>query len=275
MSEHVQIDEVLKQYRALTQKECIRIKTHERTPENVFDSKFGGLPYLPHDTSCPVTESGEQLHFLAQYHLDELPPNNIGLPSIGMLQFWVLMDEYMGINNDNHIINDKHRVIYYETIDQSVTRDDVQKKYTYPEHEIYNPVFKELAITFELGQNVMSFGDRYSDGIRSKIDGFSNLSESDHNKFWLAVNEEGHFIGGHPVYPAHDVRDTRYSETFNKLNIDYSKHDVLLLQMDSEMNDDGKNLIVWGDVGNAHFLITKDDLACRDFSNVLYEWSCY
>lgn len=277
MSNQFQIDELIEQYRALTKKECVHIKTHEKIPKHVWDSKFGGLPYLPYDATCPVTASGEQLHFVAQYHLDALPPNNIGLPSTGMLQFWVLMDDIYGIDNKNHIRNDKHRVIYYETVDKTVTREDVAKKYAHPEDEYLNPVFNELSITFEIGENVMSFGDRDFDKVIQKIGvDLEQLSKEAHDKFWLTANMEGHFIGGHPTHVQQDIRDPRLLEVINPSQMDYSKYDILLLQIDSELNEARtKDLILWGDCGNAHFYITKDDLAQLDFSKVMYEWHCY
>ncbi|MCE4956034.1 YwqG family protein [Macrococcoides caseolyticum] len=274
MAEHEKFDEILKQYRALTRQECIHIHTHESTPENVWNSKFGGLPYLPHDATCPVTVSGEQLHFLAQYRLDELPPNNIGLPSTGILQFWVLMDEMTGLNEDNYILNDTHRVIYYPEIDMTVTREEVIEKYRFPEDAFANPVRGEYAITFHLGENMMSYEDRDFHKVTSQIDGFENLSEADDDKLYEAVNQEGHLIGGNPVFPQYDIRDSRYIE-FNKHHLDYSNYDILLLQIDSERNDATGDLITWGDCGKAHFFVTRDDLARCDFSKVLYEWSCY
>jgi hypothetical protein len=31
---------------------------------------------------------------------------------------------------------------------------------------------------------------------------------------------------------------------------------------------------MWGDMGTANWLITPEQLAARDFSQVLFEWSC-
>ncbi|UOB20905.1 YwqG family protein [Macrococcus armenti] len=274
MSNNEQFDKVINTFRNLTRKQCIDIKVIENSNPNITDSKFGGLPYLPQDVHCPTTPEGEQLHFLAQYRLDEIPKNDIGLPTTGLLQFWVLMDEMIGLNDDNYILNDRHRVIYYPKIDMTVTRDGVSEKYRYPEDEYANPVRGEYAITFQLGENMMSYEDRDFQKVTSQIDGFENLSEADDDKLYEAVNQEGHLIGGNPVFPQYDIRDSRYIE-FNKHNLDYSNYDILLLQIDSERNDATGDLITWGDCGNAHFFITKDDLAQLDFSNVMYEWNCY
>lgn len=271
------IDELLERYRSFTKKECIHIKTYEQVPTYVWESKFGGLPYLPHDAQSPTTQDGKQLHFVAQYHLDVLPKNKVGLPSKGMLQFWVLMDDVYGIDNNNHALNDKHRVIYYETVDKTVTREDVEKKYRHPDDEYFNPIIKELSISFEIGENYMSFGDRNFDNVLQQLGvDLEQLSDEEQNKFWLTVNIEGHFIGGHPTHIQQDIRDTRLSEMINPSQMDYSKYDILLLQIDSELNEAcTKDIILWGVCGNAHFYITKDDLAQCDFSKVMYDWNCY
>lgn len=184
------------------------------------------------------------------------------------------MDDVYGIDNNNHALNDKHRVIYYETVDKTVTREDVEKKYRYPDDEYFNPVINELSISFEIGENYMSFGDRDFDKVVNQIEGYDYLSEADEDKFYEIVNQEGHYIGGNPVFPQYDIRDSRYIE-FNKHNLDYSNYDILLLQIASEWYDNTGDLINWGDSGSAHFFITKDDLERLDFTKVLYEWACY
>ena len=49
--------------------------------------------------------------------------------------------------------------------------------------------------------------------------------------------------------------------------------DILLLQIDT---DDGKGTcgIMFGDCGNCQFMISREDLLKRDFSNVYYDWAC-
>lgn len=65
-----------------------------------------------------------------------------------MLQFWILMDDINGIDNNNHALNDKHRLIYYETVDRTVKRESVEKKYKHLDDEYFNPVFTELSFSF-------------------------------------------------------------------------------------------------------------------------------
>ena len=49
--------------------------------------------------------------------------------------------------------------------------------------------------------------------------------------------------------------------------------EILLLQIDT---DDGKDSceIMFGDCGNCQFMISKEDLLNKNFSNVHYDWAC-
>ena len=47
---------------------------------------------------------------------------------------------------------------------------------------------------------------------------------------------------------------------------------INLLTLVSETEGDGE--IMWGDAGTANWLITPEQLAARDFSQVLFEWAC-
>ena len=39
------------------------------------------------------------------------------------------------------------------------------------------------------------------------------------------------------------------------------------------MDSDGEE-VLWGDCGVANFFIKDEDLAKKDFSNILYSWDC-
>ena len=44
---------------------------------------------------------------------------------------------------------------------------------------------------------------------------------------------------------------------------------------DPQGGEDSRTIeIMWGDMGTANWLITPEQLAARDFSQVLFEWSC-
>ena len=81
-------------------------------------------------------------------------------------------------------------------------------------------------------------------------------------------------MGGYPYFTQDDPRDRSPAGGWKG---GISGHTVLLFQSDSENGGDPKNWIddiCWGDAGVANFFITPEDLAKRDFSNVIYTWDC-
>lgn len=74
---------------------------------SVFDSKMGGLPYMPQDRGYPM-KNGKALPFFAQLNLDRLRTDIIeGMPDRGMLQFFLE-------NEKNFVVRYYERIIYDE-----------------------------------------------------------------------------------------------------------------------------------------------------------------
>lgn len=85
---------------------------------------------------------------------------------------------------------------------------------------------------------------------------------------------EFHKIGGKPIFVQGDPRDFRD---------DLKNYTANLLTMVSEVFRDPQAgscshpylaEIMWGDLGTANWLITPEQLAACDFSQVLFEWAC-
>ena len=72
-----------------------------------------------------------------------------------------------------------------------------------------------------------------------------------------------HKLGGHPEFTQQDPRQEHDG---------LDNYTINLLTMFSE--DAEKFVTVWGDQGTANWLITPEQLKNRDFSKVLFEWSC-
>ena len=67
-----------------------------------------------------------------------------------------------------------------------------------------------------------------------------------------------HQAGGYPVFVQWDFRKPDY----------LAAYDTVLLRLTSD------DFLMWGDVGEANFLIRREDLAKRDFSKVIFWWDC-
>ena len=69
-------------------------------------------------------------------------------------------------------------------------------------------------------------------------------------------------LGGYPAFAQEDPRDYNFND----------EYDTLLFQLVSEGQEDK---IMLGDCGNCQFFISKEKLAKRDFSDILFNFDCY
>lgn len=265
-------------------KPMIKISLSDDKP-NLFQSKFGGVPYLPKDVEAPKNKKNEQLTLLAQINIEELPKNNIYPMEEGILQFWILNDDVLGLDYDTHL-GDGFKVVYYKEIDKSVTEEEVLEKYKpYKDEDSYFPIENEFSLNFKLTDGYFS---------DSSVD-FSEIVDREMKKFhienkekykeilkvyddkeylsywdiWDILEEDkeigkklfeaGHKIGGYPNFTQSDIREI-------------GDYDILLLQIDSEGTE--KNEIMWGDCGIANFFIREKDLKELNFEKVIYNWDC-
>lgn len=237
----------------------------------IFDSKFGGLPYLPKEDKAPVSINNEQLRLIGQINLEQLPDNEYHLNK-GMLQFWALNNDLYGLDFDDMTSQKESRVIYYPTIDNKVNEEDVKSKYN-PGDDGYFPIVDTFKLKFELSfegisTNDRDFNDVFMNEWKSLYSDYPLESYYDLPEEVVLEDEFNDFSGfGHKLfgYPAFTQEDPRSEGLYD----DY----ILLLQVDSIGLGDKE--IMWGDSGICNFFITKKDLEDKDFSKVLYNWDCF
>ena len=253
---------------------------------NLFQSKFGGVPYLPKDMEVPKNKENKQLTLLAQINIEELPKSNIYPMEEGMLQFWILNDDVLGLDYNTHL-GDGFKVVYYKEIDKSVTEEEILEKYKpYKDEDSYFPIEGEFSLSFKLTDGYCTASDdRFSKLFIKEIEKFEKEKGKEYKEifekykknnigynicydFYEIFEEDknlndklfgaGHKIGGYPDYTQNDIRDEDY--------------EILLLQIDSEGTE--KNEIIWGDCGIANFFIREKDLKELNFDKVIYNWDC-
>ena len=259
-------------------------------PLSVTSSKFGGVPYLPEGVDAPTNAHGDPLGMIAQINCGELPDNDI-YPKTGILQFWLdLTDDLYGANYDNPIAQDNNRVMYYPEIgapNSGVGLAQVdQQEGEFPVYWPISPLDMELALSFEAieqGEAVLSedffdafvnqWNSLYPDQTIKSLWDLDDLSDESVTDFFDDF-AEFHKIGGKPIFVQGDPRDVRDN---------LKNYTANLLTMVSEVfRDPQAGLrshphlaeILWGDLGTANWLITPEQLAACDFSQVLFEWSC-
>ena len=258
--------------------------TLERGEPGIFESKVGGTPYLPRDMAWPLDSKGMGMELLAQVDcaaLEGLPD----FPHTGLLQFFFALDDVFGIDFDDPVAQKGFRVLYHETVDSSVTAEEVQaKKAAVPwpdESEYYTPVFENSRIVFAspFVQHINSQDFRAWVQFLAK---WNELHGTDYKTQWdyyRATKISGEFpaspekapyhqLGGYPYFTQEDPRTCAD---------ELADLDVLLFQLDSDMlpkEQGGKDLVLWGDCGVGNFFINREALKKRDFSRVCYNWDC-
>ena len=259
-------------------------------PLSVTSSKFGGVPYLPEGVDVPTNAHGDPLGMIAQINCAELPDNDI-YPKTGIVQFWLdPTDDLYGANYDNPIAQDNNRVMYYREIgahNSGVGLAQVDwEEGEFPVYWPISPLDMELTLSFEAieqGEAVLSedffdvfvhqWNSLYPDQAIKSLWDLDDLSDESVTDFFDDF-AEFHKIGGKPIFVQGDPRDVRDN---------LKNYTANLLTMVSEVfRDPQAGLrshpqlaeILWGDLGTANWLITPEQLAACDFSQVLFEWSC-
>ena len=265
-------------------KSMIKISLSDDKP-NLFQSKFGGVPYLPKNVEVPKNKKNEQLTLLAQINIEELPKNNIYPMEEGILQFWILNDDVLGLDYDTHLGNG-FKVVYYKEIDKSVTEEEVLEKYKpYKDEDSYFPIEGEFSLSFKLTDGYFSdSNDDFREIVDKEMKKFhienkekykeilKVYDDKEYLSYWdiwdileedkkigEILFESGHKIGGFPNFTQSDIREI-------------GDYEILLLQIDSEGTE--KNEIMWGDCGIANFFIREKDLKELNFEKVIYNWDC-
>lgn len=249
---------------------------------DIYSSKFGGVPYWDFEKEYPRDQEGNLLMLLAQINFDQADVEE-PLPKQGMLQFFIGSDELYGMDFDEPDKQDTFRVVYHETINYSMTEEQVRAMgipvSNDAEDEECTPVFREASINIEkqtvyMGMETYQFNDLFRSLVKDAyglavedIDDlylYSEVDEDVFDKMWEELSNMGHWLLGYPSFTQTDPRE--YEEK-------YRIYDTLLFQMDSD-NIDKKDYVLWGDCGVANFFINGEDLKKRDFSKVLYNWDC-
>lgn len=240
-------------------KTFIKIFPEPESNVNWWQSKFGGLPYLPKSVEYPKNPEGDPLFLLAQINFADVPPLE-GFPEKGILQFYILDEHLFGVNYDDETIQSDWRILYFPNPD------------TNEENLITNfeflPEPKEIAeLLLRNKCYALKFEKNYVPTLIENCDAVVNY-EADcpiPNEFIEEYCEKfppfGHKIGGVPRFVQNDQRPKTLKE---------EDQYILLLQIDT----DSALGIEWGDDGAAHFLIKKSALKNLDFTEVKYVWEC-
>lgn len=216
----------------------------------IWESNFGGIPYIPMDMEYPRNTSGEPLYLLAQINFIDMPFLK-PFPRDGLLQFYV--DKNVCDNSDAC----EHKVLYIPHPEHYNNHLDL--------HFIENPQDFPIQcphrLTYCFNKKPISSLNPCFEKVFSKYLTENNEQSDDfYDLYSELINDfNSHQIGGYSSF---------IQEAPNFIKEDIENFEVLL-QINSDTH------ITFGDSGIATFFIRREDLASMDFSKVIFYWdSC-
>ena len=251
---------------------CVNISLSAE-PCSLFDSKVGGMPYLPKGAKPPVDSKGKLLYHLAQINCGDIA----GLPDFphaGMLQFFIRDDDLYGCPFTVPSPQKDWKVIYYPEIDRTVEPSAIAALYADQPKAELSPIDHECKMNFAPSQEGLTTGDyryeqlflkRWKETFPEEIaDSFFDLDTDLYDAIFDEANEVTKLCSKMSGYPYFTQFDPRSEET--------EQYDTLLFQLDTDMR---KGIdVMWGDAGVGNFFINREHLKRLDFSDVLYNWDC-
>lgn len=238
----------------LIQTQFVKIQTEENSSVGVRASKFGGIPYWPHNV--PYVEiKGKPAKMVAQINFEEVSKvlQIKDFPTTGILQFFCpYKDSMWGLTFNNEGSNTK--VVYHKDVSDE----------SYISHKIAQigsdmqdmPTQEILSFNFNKESELLGFYDRYQ-SERQYDFSLDDLDDDLLDEIYEKYTNSGSKVGGFAYFTQEDPRANPKDEDW-----------ILLLQIDTDDN------LMWGDCGVANWFIKRQDLINLDFSNVLFNWDC-
>lgn len=258
-----------------TEISCWKLTLQPEGPCGLLNSKVGGLPYWDPALPYPTDSQGNKMTLLAQLNFAQLG-TEAPLPAQGLLQFFIGQDDVFGIDFDQPDSQKDFRVVYHPEPDPALTLEQIQALDlpTHVEADCCTPVFQEAVFTAEKTVGYMGPEDGRFDALFREVvravtgedigeqNAYQYLGDADCRCLNDQLNNTGHRLLGYPFFTQYDPREPE------------GPYDTLLFQLDSDMAEDRKDLVLWGDCGVGNFFINREDLLRRDFSRILYNWDC-
>lgn len=277
-------ERAIEKLRSQSRTPCLEVGLTDTKP-SLFESKVGGIPYLPSCSEIPTDSSGKQMRLLAQVNCKDL----IQLedhPHNGILQFWLTVNSEWN----------EYSVKYYTDINEESALSSCQ---CHPEETAGAfPVKGEYGMSFNLKEETMSRDDIRLEAFfcqcYTEISGEYISSPEDAGDVVYEIFEGycddcvgcGSKIGGYewstqpPSYATYQPKE--YANPYRSPwktyieEIDMSSDDttILLFQLSSHYKNSSDYKVLWGDAGIGRFYIKRKDLKNRDFSKVWFSWDC-
>lgn len=238
-------------------------------------SYLGGYPFMPVGESVgyPVDADGTPLYFLGQINFAELPEGIPGLPTEGLLQWFVESGENYGLSFESDATGREGLVVRWFSAEQlaagsaSSPFDIVGFDYDlHDDWHTYTPFINPdliMAVTFrkEVGISGVNSDDFVFKGNVVEAGGKQVYLRDFLDSVGLDLSfGKGDKIGGYPAPTQGDPREGRNEQARQ-----------LLIQLDSESDA----FVLWGDMGTAQLFGDPQALAKGDTSSLWWDWACH
>jgi len=274
-----QINQLIATLKRLSEQPCYHIELDASQQPSLTGSKIGGLPYWAGAEELPVDSAGNKMYLLAQINCGEAGLQ-APLPTTGMLQFFVSPREgsMYGCEGNTSTDAGSMRVIYHPTIGNPIEAVALEAMGV-PVAAALSPdvaaVRCEMAFTVNPGRSYIHPGDAQFESLLMQAAQEVGIAVGEGQSWYDTVGNEGavaieralelpmahHQLLGHPKFTQDDPRG------------EGDRHDTMLLQLDSEYVD-GKEAVMWGDMGSGFFFIAAEDLSQGKLDDLFYCHDC-
>lgn len=230
----------------------------------VAGSRLGGPAWLADGETWPIDANGVPLEFLAQLDLADCSALE-GYPREGIIQVFVGRDDVHGANFDN-LLKGGFLVRHVRDIDAGGLHPPPPlKEVAGVRFSDFSPFCDEesrnggIALVAEIIEDRIDFSIKEAE--RRILDLCNQFDTAPLDAFVERQAHERllrHHVGGYPAFTQTDIRNQDA----------YADYDRVLLRLTSD------DILLWGDSGEAVFMMRSADLVADDFSKVAYSWDC-
>lgn len=223
-------------------------------------ARLGGPAWLAADEAWPADPEGRRLEFVAQLDFARLPPLE-GFPRRGIARFFVGTDDLFGADFDRPD-RSAARVLWHDGAAAGGRLEPPAPLGPDDLTPFQSDAVREQGLAL-VAAPIRDLPDSYGWEAEARLAGSfrrEGVDEVSDRLFALSETREyGHRIGGHPVFTQSDFRRPGEHDDF----------DTVLLGLSSD------DAIMWGDAGEAVFMVRGADLAKGDLSRVAFYWDCH
>lgn len=222
------------------------------------ESRLGGGPGWPHGEALPTDADGRPMLFLCQINFAEMPRFE-PFPDTGLMQIFVRSDDMFGCgfpsqNREGFTVLYRTDTGGLETVDPypdghpqdfSVFSGELQRSgrpLTFERQEMLPP-----PTHFRIAAEMEAMWQQDKSADTDRIDEYCDSQRGPEM-----------YLGGYPRFVQYDIRKPDY----------LADYDQVVMQFGAPKD------MMWGDVGEACFLMQREDLKDRAFEKAIYNWDC-